>query len=188
MDRAPAEHRYQQRGEHADAVADGCARQRRRRAAPRLHPTELMDLGSDRAVRVDDALGIRRRARCVGDECRRARVDGRRHVERIVRDEIGEPDEIAPGGIADHGRPFEIGKIAAQAVEIREEVLMAEAVGGHERLHARLAEDVPDLLGTVEVHDRHDHRAQERRCVERRGGLHPVRQLERDDVTRSDAA
>ncbi len=39
-------------------------------------------------------------------------------------------------------------------------------------------EDVGQFLAAVEVHDRHDHRAEERRRPERHGGLHPVRQLD----------
>ena len=45
-----------------------------------------------------------------------------------------------------------------------------------------------DFLRPVEVHDRHDDRAEVRDRVERRRGLEPVRELERDRVARLHAA
>ena len=64
----------------------------------------------------------------------------------------------------------------------------AELLGGDEHLRPGRGQDVADLLAAVEVHDRHDHRAEECRRPERRGGLHPVRQLDGDHVARPDAA
>ena len=52
----------------------------------------------------------------------------------------------------------------------------------------RVAQDVADLLRAVEVHDRHDDRAEVRDRVERRGRLEPVRKLERDRVAGLHAA
>ncbi len=106
--------------------------------------------------------------------------------------EVGEREIARVGGgagpVADDRHPLEIGERVADAREVREEVLMAEAVGGDERLHARLAQDVADLLRPVEVHDRHDDRAEIRDRVERGRGLEPVRELERDRVAGPDAA
>ena len=121
-----------------------------------------------------------------------ARIDGRDRVDRVVGDEVGER-EIARVGriarsIADDRDPFEVGKRVAHAREIGEEVLMAEAVGGHQRLHARLAQDVADLLRAVEVDDRHHDRSEIRDRVEGRGRFEPVRELERDRVAGPDAA
>ena len=65
---------------------------------------------------------------------------------------------------------------------------MTEVVGRDERLHARLAEDVANFLGTVEVHDRNHDRAEIRDRVKGDRGLRPVRELERDDVAGADAA
>ena len=64
---------------------------------------------------------------------------------------------------------------------------MTEAVGGDQDARAGLAEDEPDFLHAVEVHDRHRHRTEERRRPERRRCLDPVRQLERDEVACADA-
>ena len=64
---------------------------------------------------------------------------------------------------------------------------MAEAVGRDQCLHTRLAQDVADLLRAVEVHDRHDDRAEIRNRVEGRSRLEPVRQLERNRVAGTDA-
>ena len=64
---------------------------------------------------------------------------------------------------------------------------MAEAVGGDERLHVGLPQDVPDLLGAVEVHDGHDDGTEIGHAVERCGRFEPVRELERDGVPRFDA-
>ena len=49
MDRRASPHGNEQRREHADAVTDGRSRQRGRPSC-RLDPSELMDLGVDRAV------------------------------------------------------------------------------------------------------------------------------------------
>ena len=84
--------------------------------------------------------------------------------------------------VADDRDPLEVGQVGAHRGEVGEEVLVPEAVGGDERLHARLAQDVADLLRSVEVHDRHDDRAEVRDRVERRRRFQPVRQLERDRV------
>ena len=64
----------------------------------------------------------------------------------------------------------------------------AELVGGDEDLRPRGRQDVAEFLAAVEVHDRHDDRTEERRRPERDGGLHPVRQLQRDHVAGPDAA
>ena len=172
-------------------MADRRAGDHRRAAAVALHRRELVDLGVDRAVRVHDSLRIRRRARRVRDERRRARVDGGDLVDRLVGNEVGEREIARVGGralLADDRDPFEVGQRGAHAGEVGEEVLMAEAIGGDERLHPRLAQDVADLLGAVEVHDRHHDRAEVRDRVEGRGRLEPVRELERDRVARLDPA
>ena len=70
----------------------------------------------------------------------------------------------------------------------RQVVGVAEVVGRDDDRGARGAEDVPDLLGAVEVHDRHHHRAEVGGGPERDAGLHPVGQLDHDDVAGTDAA
>ena len=50
------------------------------------------------------------------------------------------------------------------------------------------AQDVPDFLRPVEVHDRHNDRAEVRHRIERRRGFEPVRQLERNGISGTDAA
>ena len=64
----------------------------------------------------------------------------------------------------------------------------AEFGGGDEDLRPGRRHDVAEFPATVEVHDRHGHRAKECRGPERRGGLHPVRQLDGHDIARADAA
>ena len=95
----------------------------------------------------------------------------------------------AARAVADDRDPLEVVDVALgpDRVEVGEEVLVAEPVGGHERLHPGAPEDVADLLGAVEVHDRHDDRAEVRDRVERGRRLDPVRELERDRVAGPDA-
>ena len=57
---------------------------------------------------------------------------------------------------------------------------MAERVTGDEHPSARLAEDEPHFLGSVEVDDGHGDGAEQRDRPERARGLGPVGQLERD--------
>ena len=64
---------------------------------------------------------------------------------------------------------------------------MPEMIGGDDDVGLGDAEDVPDLLLSVEVHDRHDHRAEVRRGEEGDRSLDPVRELQHHDVTRSHA-
>ena len=61
-------------------------------------------------------------------------------------------------------------------------VEVAEAVGGDDDVGLGGPEDVLDLLGAVEVHDRHDHGAEVGGGPERDAGLDPVRELEHDEV------
>jgi hypothetical protein len=64
----------------------------------------------------------------------------------------------------------------------------AEFLGGDEHLRTRRRQNVAEFLAAVEVHDRHHHGPEERRRPERRGGFHPVGQLQCHHVTGSDAA
>ena len=194
---AAPEDGHQQRGDHADAVTHGRAGEHvdrvgvfGRRELTRLDRGQLADLGVDRAVHVHDTLRIRRRAARVRDERGSRRVDGDRRVDAAVLDEVGERERAGRGAVSDDGDPLEVVDVALgpDRVEIGEEVLVTELVRGHERLHPRAPEDVADLLRAVEVHDRHDDRAEVRDRVERGRGLDPVRELERDRVAGPDAA
>ena len=73
---------------------------------------------------------------------RARRVDRAGASSGLVADEVGEREGRRPGVVADDRDPLEVGEVGAHRVEVREEVLVAEAVGGDERLHARAAEDV----------------------------------------------
>ena len=126
-------------------VIDGgeCERPACREHDVGLHPTELANLGADRAVRVHDTLRIARRARRVRDQCGRARVDGGQRVDRAVaRRRSSNGDVAGPRVVADHGDPLEIGQIGSHRVEVREEVLRTETIGRDQCLHARAGEDV----------------------------------------------
>ncbi len=185
MHRLASVHGKQQRGEHPDAVADRRANQRRRPGW--LYCTELADLGADGAMGVHHPLGVGRRSRRVRDQRRGGRVDRERCRDRLVGNELVEA-QVRAGVVADDRGPFELGEVGTHGVEIRDEVEVAEGIRGDERLHPRAPEDVRHLFGTVEVHDRHDDRAEVGDGPERRRRFHPVRQLERDRVARSDAA
>ena len=100
---------------------------------------ELADLGRDRAVRVHDPLRVARRSRCVRDECRCARIDPDRLVERLVTDEIVEANVARARIASDDRHPLQIGKVAAHRVEVGEEILRPEVIGRDQRLHPRAA-------------------------------------------------
>ncbi len=148
--------RQQQRGEHPDPVADRRAHEQRRPTG--LDCTELADLCADGAMGVHHPLRVRRRPRRVRDQGGRRRVDGGRRRDRFVGDELGEREVRAR--IADDRDPFEVGQVGTHRIEVGDEVEVAERVGGHERLHSSALQDVQDLLRSVEVHDRHDDRAE----------------------------
>ena len=83
-------------------------------------------------------FGIGRRARRVRDERGRARVDrGRRRRAGSSATRSSNAKVRRPGVVADDRDPLEVGQIGAHRVEVGEEVVVAEAVGGDERLHAR---------------------------------------------------
>ena len=159
-------------------------------AAPREHEVELSRLARDRAVRVDHALGVLRGPRREGDQSgrigihREARVD-RRSVEP-VGEALGSGGQGGGGGVADHQppRPRAVGE---HGLPHRQVVEHAEPVRRDHDRGIGGVEDVRHLLGAVEVHDRDHHGAQVGGGPERDAGLHPVGQLEHDDVAGPDA-
>ena len=86
----------------------------------------------------------------------------------------------------DH-EPRRVGAVAEQRLVGRQVVGLPEAGRGHDDVGLHDVEDVAHLLRPVEVHDRHDDRAELRGAPEGDRRLDPVRQLEHDDVARSDA-
>ena len=117
------------------------------------------------ALVVPDVKAIR-----VGPPGRRDRAGHRFVGEQLV--------EVPPDQADDRNLRTQIGLIGHPA----------ELLGADEHPRFGGGQDVRELFAAVEVHDRHQHRAQERRRPERRGGLHPVRQLKCHHVTGADAA
>ena len=163
------------------------------RADPREHVVELARLAADRAVRVDDALRVAGGAGGEADE------RGRVGVDRRSGSASGSASSRSANGVARGGqrrrpacrRPPASGgpgRSASSVVVDGEVVGVAEAVGGDDDGRLGGLEDVVDLLGAVEVHDRHDDGAEVGGGPERDAGLDPVRQLEHDDVAGPDAA
>ena len=132
------------------------------RVVPEVKP--MIAGGRGRPERTGDRIAVEHRVE-------RARAPGRQLGRRRV---------------ADHQPP---GRrvIGHERLVGGEVVVVAEAVGGHDHRRRDGAEDVVDLLGPVEVHDRHDDRTEVGRRPERDAGLHPVRELEHDDVAGPDA-
>ena len=89
VDRIAPEDGDEQRGEHADAVPDGCAGEGRDAPAG-LHRAELADLEADGAVRMHHALRVGGRAGGVRHERGRRRIDALWHVHRVA---VGERRE-----------------------------------------------------------------------------------------------
>ncbi len=188
VDRIAPEDGDEQRGEHADAVPDRCAGEGRDVPAG-LHRAELADLEADGAVRVHDALRICRRAGGVRDERGRRRIDARGHVHRVAIGERREREQVGRDIVVGHRRRRARGR-ERRSGSCRGWRGSRGGRSGRRSTRTRApdcAEDEPDFLHAVEVHDRHRHRAEERRRPERRRRLDPVRQLERDQVARADA-
>ena len=163
--------------------------QRRRRRRSACIAAELADLGADRAVRVHDTLRVGRRARRVRDRARArsgrpaavpsSGSSATRSANAKVSGRASSPTT------ATHSRS---GRSARIVSRLARKSWWPNAIGGDERLHARARAGCSDLLRAVEVHDRHDDRAEVRDRVERRRRFEPVRQLERDRRRRADAA
>ena len=108
-------------------------------------------------------------------------------VDDVPRDAPHPPRGAGASRRADDDVHLQIRQLAGRrAVDDVEVVDVAVAVGRDVRARAALAEDEAHLLGPVDVHDRHEHVAAHREAVERDDRFAPVRQLERDDVTRLD--
>ena len=180
IDRGALEHRDQERAEHADEVPDRGGGELPA-AVGRVVREQLAGLEAERLMAVDDALRVAGRARGEGDQrragrigARRCRPSARRRADRRRCSRASSrPDQPTIGTSAHRSGWY---------------FIRPNSLGGDEHLRPRGGQDVAEFLAAVEVHDRHDHRAEERRRPERRRRLHPVRQLERDDVAGPDAA
>ena len=172
----------EQGAEQADGVAHGRPDERRRPFARRR---QLAGLGHDRAVGVDHPLGVGGGARRPGHEGGRRGIHRRRRAHRVVVEQCRER-RPAPGVVAGDVDTLEGRELVDEGVQRREVVDGPEVVGGHEHLGAGSVEDVADLFGAVEVHDRHHHRSEEAGAVEEQRRLDPVGQLEGDHVAGTD--
>ncbi len=182
VDRGALQDGDEEGAEHADEVPDRGGGQLPS-AVRRVVGQQLAGLEAQRLMAVDDALGVARGAGRERDQrgIRRVGCDGARHrliVEEVVEIEL----DARPLGRADQ---HDDRHVPAQVGLVRH---AAELLGGDEHAWLGGRQDVADLLASVEVHDRHHHRAEERRRPEGGRGLHPVRQLQRHHVARSDAA
>ena len=90
------------------------------------------------------------------------------------------------GEVAHHHDVLEVLQPVAHRSQVGQVVALADARHDHQRPGAALAEDEAQLLGTVEVHDRHQRHPEHGAGVERDGGVDPIGQLEGDDVARSE--
>ena len=188
-------HRHEQRREHADAVADRRAGDRSRRDRRRFRACIAGPSWRISALIVrcecTTPFGSRRGARRVRDERGRAR-DRPRRSRRAARRRRGRRTRsrrAAAAVVADDRDPFEIGqRRRASRRGWRGSPGAPKRSAVTSAFTPRLAQDVADFLRPVEVHDRHDDRAEVRDRVEGRRRLEPVRELERDRVAGSDAA
>ena len=108
----------------------------------------------------------------VGVDRRRARRSAR--ASSSVGERRGAGGERRRRGVADD-QPARARALGEQLLVHREVVGEAEAVGGDDDRRVGGAEDVVDLLGAVEVHDRHDDGAEVGGGPEGDAGLDPVR-------------
>ena len=187
--RLAADQRAQQAAQHPDGVPDGGADQVGT-VPPGLVPRQLAHLAADRAVRVHDALGVGRRPRGVGDEGRAVGVDGDRALDRLGAAQLVEgdqPEVSSRRGVAHHDLVLQVRQAVADGRQVGQ--VVAPAVARHDDQGAgpALAQDEAQLLGAVEVHDRDERHPEHGAGVERDRRLHPVGQLEGDDVTGTEA-
>ena len=75
-------------------------------------------------------------------------------------------------------------RTAVRAVDDVDVIHVPVPVGRDIGARPALVENEPHFLGAVDRHDRHEHVAAHCQPVKRGDGLAPVRELERDDVTR----
>ena len=147
---------------------------------------QLADLAAQGAVRVHDALGVGRRARGVADDRRAVGVDVRRAVDRLRAAQVVEahvPGRVA-GDVAHHHDVLEALQAVAHRGQVGQVVALPDTRHDDERPGAALAEDEAELLGPVEVHDRHQRHAEHAAGVEGDGRVDPVGQLEGHHVAR----
>ena len=160
------------------------------RSARREHVVELAGLEADGVVGVDDALGSRvvpdvkpMIAGVGGIDGDGLATAGRRRGGRRTG---WRPAGRSAAGVSPTTSHADAGRVRAGRVG-RQVVGVAEAVGGHDHIGPVAPEDVVDLLGPVEVDDRHDHGPEVGGGPERDAGLDPVGELQDDDVAGPDA-
>jgi hypothetical protein len=188
VDGTVAQKRDEEGVEHADEMAYRCSRDLRRTAG-REELLQLAGLAPDGAVGVHDPLGITCRARREAHHGRSVRIDRHRLGQgRTVQPRAERRGRGGQLGVRrlPHHQPLGVGRTGQERLVEVEVVGMAEAIGGHDDVGGRGPEDVVDLLGPVEVHDRDDHRPQVGGGPEGDARLDPVRELDDYHVTRSD--
>ena len=138
---------------------------------------------------VHDALGVTRRPRGEGHDRRCVRVDGQRVLQgiavqqRVERD--GPAGQLGVRRVPHHQPPW-LGRAAEEGPVDLQVVGVAEVVGGDHHVGRGRSQDVVDLLGPVEVHDRYHGGTEVGGGPEGDARLGPVRQLDHDDVTGAD--
>ena len=153
------------------------------------HGAELLRLERDRPMGVDHALGIAGGSGGEGDDRRSVRVDAHRTGHGVGVEQTVEGDRInrRRRSRCVHDGPRDV--VSGQQLGVgRDVVAVAEPVWGDGERRLGHLDDVGDLLGAVEVHDRDDDGTGVRGSPERDRRLDPVGQLEQNDVSRTDAA
>ena len=148
--------RDQQRTDHADEVPD---RRGGQLPAPagRVVRQELSRFAAQRLVTVDHALGVAGGAGREGDQCRRGGVRRHRAVHRFVGEQVVEVAFVAAELTRGTDQADE-GDVGAQ---IRLIPHAPEFHGGDEHARCGGSEDVTQFLAPVEMHDGHDHGAEQ---------------------------
>ena len=186
--RVPVQHRDEEGPEHAHGVTHRGAGQGGPAAAG-VHGPQLADLRADGPVGVDDALGVGGGPRGVGDQGGVTGVDpGRCPVGPPGALQLGEAHRARRqrSGGAHHRHGVDAVEGVPHPLEAGQVVGAAEGGRGDQHPHPGPPQDVPDLLGAVEVDDGDDHRPEEGGGVEGDRRLHPVGELEGHRVAGAD--
>ncbi len=93
----------------------------------------------------------------------------------------------ASSWVAHDDHVLQVGQPVTNCRQFGQEVALAEVGHDDDRPGPALPKDEAHFLGAVEVHDGHERHAEHGAGVERDRRLHPIRQLEGDDVARTEA-
>ena len=105
---------------------------------------------------------------------------------QVAEREVARGAAVVPLGVAHDDHVLEVGQAVAHGRQVGQVVTLPDARHRDQRPRPALPQDETDLLGSVEVHDGDEGDPEHGAGVEGDGGLHPIGQLEGDDIPRAE--